>query len=109
MGDVLKIGQWGAEGSLILGLSTASDNHGNTFGGRSLTCAGKPVRLNIFDSALVMEDIDSVKGLSIIRFDGEFPVPDGQQSPLQRMCNDIAARGHHTFADWAAREFLDRR
>ena len=113
MDDILKIkGGWlGAAGAAPFGLTSISDGKGNSERGLTLTCAGKPINLNVSDWFILggdLSDVHSKSWSNAFALNGEWAL-GSLENPLKHMCNDIKARGHHTLVDLAAYAVLGHR
>jgi hypothetical protein len=86
MSDILKIdGYLGRASAVLFGLTTATDNHGNSTSGFSLRCAQRPeMKLSFGDWGYLLDNLASTEQL--IRFDGVSHTDANRESPLQTLC-----------------------
>jgi hypothetical protein len=74
------------------GLTTLSDNHGNSVRGNLLTCQGtRPVRLSLSDWSLLYTTVRSFIPLQNASEDRNISIPGNMESPLQWMCREREA------------------
>jgi hypothetical protein len=93
MGDILKSIPIVGVYTTLAGATSLTDNHGNAVKGKTLTCAGKePTTLSSKETATMYSDIEFPNDIATafdLRFDGEIPMAEGAESPLNTACRKL--------------------
>lgn len=87
-------------GAANLGLATLRDNHGNSYSGHQLTCAGRsPEVLTYSDNVALLKSIHPHESLNFLRDPGEIPMLFDMESPLQSVCRKMKAQDYNSNTD----------